>query len=45
MRFGKYMSRIGKKPIIIPQDVEVEIQGQNVKVRGPKGEISQELPD
>ena len=39
------MSRIGKKPIIIPQDVEVEIQGQNVKVRGPKGEISQELPD
>ena len=39
------MSRIGKKPIIIPQGVEVEIQGQNVKVRGPKGEISQELPD
>jgi len=39
------MSRIGKQPIIIPQGVEVEIQGQNVKVKGPKGEISQEIPE
>lgn len=38
------MSRIGKKPILIPQNVEVKIEGQNVKVKGPKGEISQEIP-
>jgi len=34
------MSRIGKKPILIPQDVEVKIEGQTVTVKGPKGEIS-----
>jgi large subunit ribosomal protein L6 len=37
------MSRIGKKPIAIPQGVEVKIEGQKVVVRGPKGEISREI--
>src|SRR3989344_331438 len=37
------MSRIGKKPIIIPQGVEVKIDGQKVTVRGPKGEISKDF--
>ncbi len=37
------MSRVGKKPILIPQGVEVEIKGQNVRVKGPKGEISREF--
>ena len=33
------MSRIGKKPIQIPQGVEVTIDGLNVKVKGPKGQL------
>ena len=32
------MSRIGKQPIHIPSGVTVEINGRNVKVKGPKGE-------
>lgn len=37
------MSRIGKKPIEIPQGVTVEINGTTVTVKGPKGEDSQEV--
>jgi large subunit ribosomal protein L6 len=33
------VSRIGKKPIIIPKDVTVKVLGNNVKVKGPKGEL------
>ena len=33
------MSRIGKKSIEIPQSVKVEIDGQNLKAVGPKGEL------
>ncbi len=33
------MSRIGKKPITIPAGVEVKIDGHNVTVKGPKGEL------
>ncbi|MCL4256619.1 MAG: 50S ribosomal protein L6, partial [Anaerolineae bacterium] len=35
------MSRIGKKPIALPAKVEVKIEGQQVTVKGPKGELSQ----
>ena len=35
------MSRIGRKPIVIPAGVEVTIDGSNVTVKGPKGCISQ----
>jgi large subunit ribosomal protein L6 len=38
------MSRIGKKPILIPQDVKVEINNQLVKVQGPKGKLEFSLP-
>ncbi len=38
------MSRIGKRPIPIPNKVTVEIQQQHVKVKGPKGELERELP-
>lgn len=38
------MSRIGKKPILIPENVEVKIEGQKVSVKGPKGELSREIP-
>ena len=34
------MSRIGKKPITIPAGVDVKIDGCNVTVKGPKGELS-----
>ncbi len=37
------MSRIGRKPIPIPQDVEVKIEDSKVIVKGPKGELSQEI--
>jgi len=35
------MSRIGKQPIEIPEGVKVEINGSEVKVIGPKGELEQ----
>jgi len=35
------MSRIGKQPVPVPAGVEVTIDGQTVKVKGPKGELSQ----
>ena len=34
------MSRIGKKPITIPAGVEVKIDGNNVTVKGAKGELN-----
>lgn len=34
------MSRIGKKHISIPSDVTVTLEDKNVKVKGPKGELS-----
>ncbi len=38
------MSRIGKKPIIIPADVTVTLEEGNVmKVKGPKGELCQKF--
>jgi len=37
------MSRIGKKPIEIPEVVEVKIEGQLVFIKGPKGELSQAI--
>src|SRR5438046_577490 len=37
------MSRIGKKPITIPQGVTVTANGQAVAVKGPKGEPKREL--
>ncbi|HMB77784.1 MAG TPA: 50S ribosomal protein L6 [Kiloniellaceae bacterium] len=34
------MSRIGKQPIAVPNGVTVALEGQAVKVKGPKGELS-----
>jgi large subunit ribosomal protein L6 len=31
------MSRIGKQPVVVPAGVTVELSGQNIKVKGPKG--------
>jgi len=38
------MSRIGVEPINIPSGVEVKLEGAMVKVKGPKGELEQEMP-
>jgi len=34
------MSRIGKKPIVIPDNVTAQISGQNITVKGGKGELN-----
>ncbi|MEC5292171.1 50S ribosomal protein L6 [Aurantimonas sp. C2-6-R+9] len=34
------MSRIGKKPIAVPEGVTASVEGQTVKAKGPKGELS-----
>ena len=38
------MSRIGRMPVVIPKGVEVDINGSNVRVKGPKGEIQRTFP-
>ena len=38
------MSRIGNKPIDIPSGVQCTLDGRVVRVKGPKGEMSQEVP-
>lgn len=37
------MSRIGKLPVSIPAGVTVTVDGNTVKVKGPKGELAREL--
>jgi large subunit ribosomal protein L6 len=39
------MSRIGKKPVAIPSGVTANVEGQTVKMKGPKGALSLVLPD
>ena len=34
------MSRIGRLPVAIPAGVEIDVEGQTVKVKGPKGELA-----
>ncbi len=38
------MSRIGKLPVPIAKNVQVDIDGSTVKVKGPKGELVREFP-
>ena len=38
------MSRIGRQPIAVPDGVEVEIRPGHVRVRGPLGELAQDVP-
>jgi large subunit ribosomal protein L6 len=40
----KMMSRIGRAPVTIPSGVEVQIGGNDVTVKGPKGTLSRTLP-
>ena len=39
------MSRIGKKAVAIPSGVTANVEGQTVKVKGPKGAMQVVLPD
>lgn len=39
------MSRIAKKPVIIPDGVKIAIEGRVVKAKGPKGENSFVIPE
>ena len=38
------MSRIGKKPIVVPTGVTVQVSEGAVDVKGPKGQLRQPLP-
>ena len=37
------MSRIGNKPITVPENVEVKIDGHHIEVKGPKGTLTRDL--
>jgi large subunit ribosomal protein L6 len=39
------MSRIGKKPIAVPSGVTAAVEGQTVKVKGPKGALQAAVHD
>jgi large subunit ribosomal protein L6 len=38
------MSKIGKQPIVIPEGVFLNRDGRTVVIKGPKGELSQDIP-
>jgi large subunit ribosomal protein L6 len=38
------MSRVGRSPIPVPSNVEVTIDGQDVTVKGPKGQLERTIP-
>jgi large subunit ribosomal protein L6 len=39
------MSRVGKKPVVIPAGVTATVDGQQVRMKGSKGELSFVVPD
>jgi len=39
------MSRIGKKPVALPQGVQANVDGQTVTAKGPKGQLAVVLVD
>ena len=39
------MSRIGKKPVAVPEGVTMDVTGQDVKAKGAKGELSMRVHD
>lgn len=39
------MSRVGKKPVTVPAGVTATVDGQNVKIKGQKGELHFRVPD
>lgn len=39
-----FLSRVGKRPIVVPKGVTIAIAGGKVDIQGPKGKLSQPLP-
>ncbi len=39
------MSRIGRLPIAVPAGVEIKLEGQQVEVKGPKGQLSHRVAE
>lgn len=39
------MSKIGKKPIIVPSSVKIELKGEEIKISGQLGEITFKIPN
>ena len=39
------MSRIGKNPVTVPEGVEIQLEGQDIKVKGKLGELSLYIHD
>lgn len=37
------MSRVGKKPVVIPDGVKITQEGNYLKIKGPKGELEQQI--
>ena len=37
------MSRVGLNPILIPEGVSVNVNGSNINIKGPKGELNQNV--
>jgi len=38
------VSRVGKKPVALPKGVQIKVEGNTVKVKGPKGELARSFP-
>ena len=38
------MSRIGKKPIDVPEKVQIEVVNNRITVKGPRGQLTMEIP-
>ncbi|HUK53223.1 MAG TPA: 50S ribosomal protein L6 [Candidatus Binatia bacterium] len=39
------MSRIGRKPVAVPQGVKIQVSGEKVEVQGPKGTLTVPVPE
>jgi len=39
------MSKIGRKPIEIPEDISVELKDNYINIKGKNGEFRKEIPD
>lgn len=39
------MSRVGKQPVALPSGVTVNVSGNEVSVKGPKGQLSERIPE
>jgi large subunit ribosomal protein L6 len=38
-------SRLGKRPVVLPKGIDFKLDGRKVTIKGPKGELSREMPE